>query len=314
MELSSALRGRSLVSIGDLSAAEIDLIMDTAARLKALMKETPPVFPRILENRTLAMIFEKPSLRTRVSFEAGMTQLGGHAINLQPAEIQLGKRESVGDCARTLGRMVDAIMARTFSHEVVVELARYAGVPVINGLSDLEHPCQALADFLTIREKKGKVAGLHIAWIGDGNNVCHSNLLLAARLGAHFTVACPEGHDPDPQIVLVAQEAARATGAELRTTRDPQEAARGADALFTDVWASMGQEAEAAQRARVFAPFQLNQALVSLAHPESIVLHCLPAHRNEEITDEVIDGPHSVVFDEAENRLHVQKALLALVM
>ncbi|MBI3945015.1 MAG: ornithine carbamoyltransferase [Armatimonadetes bacterium] len=313
-EVPDLLRGSSLVSIADLSRSELGLVFTTAARLKKMLKAKPPILPRPLARKTLAMVFEKPSLRTRVSFETGMTQLGGHAINLQPAEIQLGQRESIADAARALGRMVDGIMARTFSHHTVVELARHAGVPVINGLSDREHPCQALADFMTILEKRNEVKGLEVAWVGDGNNVCHSNLLVAAKLGAHFTIACPEGHDPDPEIVALAEEDAKESGAQIRVTHDPLEAVSGARAIITDVWASMGQESEAAERARTFAPFQVNGDLVGLAAPDCVVLHCLPAHRGEEITDGVIDGPHSVVFDQAENRLHAQKGLLVLLL
>ncbi len=311
--LPGVLRGRSVLSIGDLSKEDLEAIFDVAARLKAGLKANPPVLPALLADKTLAMIFEKPSLRTRVSFETGMTQLGGHAINLQPAEIQMGKRESISDTASTLGRMVDLIMARTFAHDTVVQMARFAGVPVINGLSDREHPCQALADFLTIQEHKGRFAGLKLAWVGDGNNVCHSNLLLAAKVGAHFIVACPEGYEPLPDVVAAAQADAQAGGAQIQVMHDPREAVKDADVIFTDVWASMGQEAETAERARVFAPFQVNADLVALAKPDCIVEHCLPAHRNDEITDEVIDGPHSVVFDEAENRLHAQKAVMVLL-
>ncbi len=314
VSLVNSLRGRDLLSIADLSCDDLEVILTTAAVLKARMKQGTPDLPAILANKTLAMIFEKPSLRTRVSFEVGMTQLGGHAINLQANEVQLGKRESIGDAARTLARMVDGIMARTFSHQTVVDLAEGAHVPVINGLSDREHPCQALADFLTIQEKKGQLQGLKIAWVGDGNNVCHSNLLLAAKVGAHFTIACPEGYEPEPEIAALAQAEAKRSGSRLETTHDPRAAVQDADVIFTDVWASMGQEAEQAERARTFAPFQVNQALVEQAKPDCIVLHCLPAHRGEEITDEVIDGPRSVVFDEAENRLHAQKAVLALLM
>lgn len=308
------LKGRSLLSIADLSPDDLSLIFTTAVRLKRMARATPPRYPPLLAHKTLAMVFEKPSLRTRVSFEVGMTQLGGHAINLQPSEIQLGKRESIADAARTLGRMVDGIMARTFAHQTVEELAQHAGVPVINGLSDLEHPCQALADFMTILEKKSRVKGLKIAWVGDSSNVCHSNLLLAAQLGAHFTIACPKGYEPNAQILEKAQEGAAESGSQISVLHSPAEAVRGADVLFTDVWASMGQEEEVATRRQVLAPFQVNQELVRLAAPDCILLHCLPAHRGEEITDEVLDGPHSVVFDEAENRLHVQKALLVLLM
>ncbi|HEX3000617.1 MAG TPA: ornithine carbamoyltransferase, partial [Armatimonadota bacterium] len=297
----------------DLSPAEVDLVFSTAIALKKRLKLQPAVMPPLLGGKTMAMIFEKPSLRTRVSFETGMTQLGGHAINLQPSEIQLGKRESVGDVATVLGRIVNVIMARTFSHQTVADLARYSGVPVINGLSDREHPCQALADFLTILEHKGTLKGLKFAWIGDGNNVCHSTMLLAALTGMNYTAGCPEGYDPDPEIFAQAQALAKGSGAKIEICHDPRATVQGADVIYTDVWASMGQEAETAKRAKVFASFQVNEELVALAKPDSIVEHCLPAHRGSEITDGVMDGPHSVVFDEAENRLHAQKAVMALL-
>jgi ornithine carbamoyltransferase len=267
-----------------------------------------------LPGKALAMIFEKPSLRTRVTFEVGMFQLGGHAVSLQPAEIQLGQRETVADAARNLERWVDGIMARTFSHQHLVELAQNAGVPVINGLTDREHPCQALADFLTIREKKGHTEGLKLAFIGDGNNVAHSLLLLGAKLGTHVTVAGPEGYEPDPEILRLARETGAATGAQIEVTRDPLEAVRDADIVYTDVWASMGQEAEAEERAARFAPYQLNADLLKQAKWDAIVMHDLPAHRGQEITDDVMDGPQAVIFDQAENRLHAQKALLAVLL
>ena len=309
-----SLRNRSLLSIADLSKSEIDLILDTASLLKATIKKDPAAHHSILAGRTLAMIFEKPSLRTRVTFETGMTQLGGHAIYLAPADIQLGVRETVPDVAMNLSRWVDVIMARVFAHSTVKGLADNASIPVINGLSDLEHPCQALADFQTIREHKGEFKGLKLAFIGDGNNVAHSLMLLAAKVGMHFAIACPEGYDPLSDIVEQAREFAAKTGSVIDVVRDPYAAVTGADALYTDVWTSMGQEAEKKERARIFAPYQVNQALLSAAKPNAIVLHCLPAHRGEEITAEVLDGPQSVVLDEAENRLHAQKAVLALTV
>jgi len=304
------LRGRDLVGIGQLTAEEINLILSVASEMKGRPRYTPDV----LKGKTLAMIFEKPSLRTRVTFEVAMTQLGGHAIYLAPSDIQLGKRESIADAARNLERWVDAIMARTFSHNTVVELAENAKIPVINGLSDLEHPCQALADFLTIKEKKNDLKGLTLAFIGDGNNVCNSLLLLAAKMGTNMVVGCPNGYEPDKGILEQALSDAESTGAKLSIVHDPREAAKDADVIYTDIWASMGQEAEAEERKKVFRDFQVNQELLKLAKPDAIVLHCLPAHRGEEITDEVLDGPQSVVLDEAENRLHAQKAVLALVV
>jgi ornithine carbamoyltransferase len=260
------------------------------------------------------MLFEKPSLRTRVTFETGMTQLGGHAIYLQPSDAQLGQRETVADAARNLERWVDGIMARTFRHETVVELARCASVPVINGLSDLEHPCQALADFLTIREKRGSVEGLKLAFVGDGNNVAHSLMLLGAKLGTHVVVACPEGYAPDAEITDDAEVCAAEAGGSITIVHDPYTGVKDADVIYTDVWASMGQEVEAEARAKLFAPFQVNAALLAAAAPDAVVMHCLPAHRGQEITDEVMDGPQSIVFDQAENRLHAQKAILAALL
>ncbi len=303
------LRGRDILGIEQMTAEEIGLILDVAARLKAhKFDETQTLFAK---GQTLAMLFEKPSLRTRVTFEAGMTQLGGNAIYL---EGRLGVRETVPDVARNLDRWIDGIMARTFDHSAVVELAEYAGIPVINGLSDREHPCQALADFQTLAERKGDLRGLTLAYVGDGNNVAHSLMLLAAKVGTHFRLGCPVSYEPDEQLWQTAQEFARATGAVLTVTHDPAEAVRDADAVYTDVWASMGQEDEAAARALLFAPFQVNAALMAHAAPDALVMHCLPAHRGEEISADVLDGPQSVVFDQAENRLHAQKAILALVL
>jgi ornithine carbamoyltransferase len=305
------MAGKDLIGIADIERADIDAIFATCKRLKC---EIAPEQQRgILAGKTLAMIFEKPSLRTRVSFEAGMTQLGGHAIYLAPSDIQLGKRESIGDAARTLDRMCDLIMARTFAHSTVEELAKHSKVPVINGLSDLEHPCQALADFFTILEKKGKLEGIKVAFVGDGNNVAHSLMLVAAKMGADFTIACPENYEPSEEIVRRAREDASKTGAKIEIVRDPKEAVSGADVVYTDVWASMGQEHEAEEREKAFASYQVNAQLMGLAKPDAIFMHCLPAHRGSEVTDDVIDSPQSVVFDEAENRLHVQKAIMVLV-
>jgi len=305
------MKGRSLTSLNDLSGEDIWRVLETARTLKGQVKTGQP--HHLLAGRSLAMIFEKPSARTRVSFEVGMTQLGGHALYLGPHDIGLGKRESVADVGRVLGRMVDGIMARTFEQSKVDDLARYAGVPVINGLSDEEHPCQILADLLTIYEKRNRLQGLRLAWLGDGNNVTHSLMIGAAKVGMDMVVISPAGFDVQPKYRALAEAAAQLGGGRLEFSRDPA-AAAAADILVTDTWASMGQEAEAEARRPIFRPYQVNADLVSKAHADCLVLHCLPAHRGEEITDEVMDGPHSVVFDEAENRLHAQKGLLALLI
>ncbi|MDI6710991.1 MAG: ornithine carbamoyltransferase [Bacillota bacterium] len=308
----SSLKGRDLLSLRDLTAAELTAVLDLAADLKARQRVGQP--HQLCAGKTLGMIFQKSSTRTRVSFEVGMYQLGGHALYLNAQDMQLGRGETVADTARVLSRFVDAIMIRTFAQAEVEELARYADVPVINGLTDWEHPCQILADLLTIREHKGALEGLKLAWVGDGNNVCHSLLLGGAMTGMRVAVATPPGYAPAGAVVTTARELAAAHGGAVELTADPAEAVREADILVTDTWASMGREAEHDARARVFAPYQVNEFLVSLARPDFIFLHCLPAHRGEEVTDAVIDGPHSVVWDEAENRLHAQKALLASVL
>ena len=301
------LKGRNLVSIADLSRAEVRQIFDRAIALKKEWKAggNRPV----LAGKTLAMIFEKPSLRTRYTFEAGTTHLGGHGIYLGPSDIKLGVRESVPDVARNLSRWADIIMARTFAHSTITGLADNASIPVINGLCDLEHPCQALAGLLTVWEHKGRFEGLKFTYVGDGNNVCHSLMLLCATLGVDFWVACPPGYEPLKAVEDQARALAQ-SGAGIHVGPDPVVAVQGADVIYTDVWASMGQEEEAAARKETFAPYQVNAALVAHGRPDVIVEHCLPAHRGEEITDEVIDGPHAVVLDEAENRLHAQKALI----
>ncbi len=260
------------------------------------------------------MIFEKPSLRTRVTFEVGMWELGGHAVYLAPQDVQLGARESVPDVARNLERWVGGIMARTFAHRTVQTLAEHARIPVINGLSDLEHPCQTLGDLLTIRERFGHLDGLRVAWVGDGNNVCHSLLLGAAKVGMHVAVATPARYAPDPAIVARAREIAPASGSRIEVGTDAKAAARGADVIYTDVWVSMGQEAEREAKIKVFSGYQVNGALTAQAAARAVVMHCLPAHRGEEITSEVLDGPQSIVFEQAENRLHAQKALLSLIL
>lgn len=295
--------GKDYVSAADLDAAEYRRLFALARELRS----GPPNGE--LAGRTLAMIFEKPSLRTRVTFEAGMTQLGGHAIYLAPADIGLGSREPAADVGRNLERWVDLVLARTFAHATVADLAASCRIPVVNALSDLEHPCQAAADFLTLLDRRGSLEGLRFAWFGDGNNVCHSLLLLAALFGVEFRVAGPAGYEPLPAVVERA-EALAAPGFALRLTHDPAEAARGADVLYTDVWASMGQEAEAEERRAAFEPYRVDATLLGEAEADALVMHCLPAHRGEEITAEVLEGPRSLVFDQAENRLHVQKALL----
>lgn len=294
---------KDLVSISDLSGEEIKELFKTAIDIKHKQME-------VARGKTLVLVFEKPSLRTRVTFSVAFFQLGGQVLYLAPADIGLGKRESVPDVARNLSRWVNAISARTFAHKTVEDLAKYADIPVVNALSDAEHPCQALADFLTIYEHKGKTEGLKMAFFGDGNNVAHSLMLTAAKVGANMAVGCPKGYEPKPEFVEKAKEDARKSGAELVITSDPKEAVKGADVVYTDVWASMGQEDEAAARKKIFAPYQVNAELLKLAKSDALVEHCLPAHRGDEITDDVLDGPHSVVLDEAENRLHIQKAIL----
>lgn len=300
------MKGKDFITVFDLSIEEIESLFELALKVKA----NPDEYEKALPEMTMAMIFEKPSLRTRVSFEAGMTQLGGHAIYLGPNDISLGKRESVPDIARTLDRMVDIIMARTFAHESVTTLAEYASVPVINGLSDLHHPCQALADYLTIMEKKGSLRGLKLAFVGDGNNVAHSLLECGARTGVSVTIVCPKGYEPKKDIFENAKEEGKKLGATMSVTNDLKEGVTGADIVYTDVWASMGQEKEAEERKKIFAPYQVNSQVMEMADKEAIFMHCLPAHRGEEVTDEVIESWQSVVFDEAENRLHAQKALI----
>lgn len=307
------MNSRHFLSIGDLTSDQLWRLLRTAQQLKRDWRSGNGGTP--LAGKTLAMLFQKPSLRTRVSFEVGMQQLGGRAMYLSPGEVQMGQRESTADVARVLSRYVDAIMARVFRHAEIEELARFASVPVINGLSDLSHPCQALADYLTIWEKKGRLEGLTVAFIGDGdNNVAHSLLLGAAKLGVNLNVASPDGYLPGERYRAMAQAAAGISGSRLRLLGDPVEAVTGADVVYTDVWTSMGQEEEAQERLAKFQAFQVNTRLVAQARPDAIVMHDLPAHRGEEITDEVIDGPQSVVFDQAENRLHAQKAVLYLAL
>lgn len=298
--------------MNDITPEELELILEQSGRLKEKQRRGEP--HRILEGKTLAMIFEKPSTRTRVSFEAGMYQLGGHALYLSANDLQLGRGETIEDTAKVLSRFVDCIMARTFSHDTVVGLAKFATVPVINALSDYEHPCQILADLLTVKEEKGKLRGLKMAYIGDGNNVAHSLMIGCAKAGMHVAIAAPNGYQPDPKITRLATEEAKKFNVTVEVTADPAVAAKDADALYTDVWISMGQEKEQAERLKIFGPYQIDGALLKHAKPDAIVLHCLPAHRGMEIAAEVMDGPQSRVFDEAENRLHTQKALLTLLL
>ncbi|AEG13978.1 ornithine carbamoyltransferase [Desulfofundulus sp. TPOSR] len=305
-------KGRDLLSLHDFTPEEIMTILDLADDLKSKQKRGIP--HPYLAGKTLGMIFQKSSTRTRVSFEVAMYQLGGYALYLNASDLQLGRGESIADTARVLSRYVDGIMIRTYAQADVEELARYADIPVINGLTDLLHPCQILADLQTIREHKGRLAGLKLAYVGDGNNICHSLLFGCAKTGMHISVASPPGYQPRAEIVEAARADALSTGSRIEILTDPVAAVAGADVVVTDVWASMGQEQESEQRKKVFAPYQVNEELVRHARPDFIFLHCLPAHRGEEVTAEVIDGPHSVVWDEAENRLHAQKAVLALVM
>lgn len=294
---------RNFISVSDLSKGEIEEIFELTDKLK----KDKSGFSSVLKGKTLALIFQKPSNRTRVSFEVGMYQLGGHSIYLAPHEINLGVRESVEDVAKTLSRYVDAIVIRTFEHKNIIEMAKFSTKPVINGLSDLLHPCQALADIYTIREKLKKVKGMKLAYIGDGNNVCNSLILAASKTGLCINVATPKGYEPDRAEL---KEAKKLDGACIKLFHDPKEAARKVDVIYTDVWASMGQEKEHNKRKRIFKEFQINKGLLKLANRDVLIMHCLPAHRGEEITEEIINSKNSVIFDQAENRMHVQKAIL----
>jgi ornithine carbamoyltransferase len=295
---------RDFLTLDALTRSELDEILHLSARLKRDLKagQRSP----LLAGKTLATIFEKPSLRTRVTFEVGMTQLGGYAVYLTPTDIRLGERESVADIARNLERWVDFVMARTNAHATLDDLAAHAKVPVINGLSDMRHPCQVLSDCFTLIERRGRLDGLCVAWLGDGNNVANSWIAVAPRFGFAVAIACPPGYEPDAAVVAKSRQ----EGASIRITSAPAEALRGADVVYTDVWTSMGQEAEAAKRQADFRAFQVNGAAMRLAKPDAVLMHCLPAHRGKEVTAEVIDGPQSIVFDQAENRLHVQKGVL----
>ncbi|MGE5372819.1 MAG: ornithine carbamoyltransferase [Solirubrobacterales bacterium] len=310
--LKPEFKGRDFLAISDYTVAEVAYILDLARQLKAEQKANRPT--PLLTGKTMGMIFEKPSTRTRVSFEVGMVQLGGYPLFLSPNDMQIGRGETIADTARTLSRYLDGIMIRTFSHEKVMELACHATIPIINGLTDLLHPCQAMGDVLTVMEHKGSPKGLKMTFVGDGNNVAHSLLNVGAKTGMHVTIACPNGFEPDADILKNARAAAQETGAKLEVVQDPFEGVAGADIIYTDVWASMGQETGADEKERHFALYQVNDTLMKAAKPDAIMMHCLPAKRGRELTDEVMEGPQSVVFDQAENRLHIQKAIMALVM
>ncbi len=308
---SMGLQRRDLISGYDLDRKEVEAVFAMADELRS---ESRKDSLNRLPGCSLAMIFQKPSTRTRVSFEAGISQLGGHGLFLSADDMQLKRGETIADTARTLSRYVDAIMIRTYDHQDVIDLAQYADVPVINGLTDLLHPCQSLADFYTIRQKLDGLQGLKLAYVGDGNNVAHSLMITAAIVGTDIAVATPKGFEPDKKIVNITRELAAASGSKVELMNDPMAAVEAANVIYTDVWASMGQEEEALLRRAIFKGYQINDEKLKIADPNAIVLHCLPAHRGEEITDSVIDGAHSVVFDQAENRLHIQKAIMYLVM
>lgn len=311
-ELAVSLKGRDFIELSDYTPDEIRYLIDLAIDLKRKLKDGETYHP--LKGKTLGMIFEKSSTRTRVSFEVGMYQLGGQALFLSRNDLQIGRGETVSDTAQTLSRYLDGMMIRTFAHRTVIELARAATVPVINGLTDLAHPCQVLADYQAVLEHKGRLEGVKIAYIGDGNNMVHSLLIGAAKLGMHMSVATPEGYEPDEDVVRMTKEYAAETGARIHVCRDPREAIEGADVVYTDVWASMGFEAEQKEREQAFASYQVNEELVSRAKSDFIFMHCLPAHRGEEVSEGIIDGEHSIIFDQAENRLHAQKAIMAAIM
>lgn len=301
---------RDFLMVSDFTKEEIMESFETAIDMKKDRKK----YSNSLEGQTLALIFEKPSLRTRTSFDVGIQQLGGYSLYLSPAEISLGKRESVYDVSKNLERMVQGIMIRTFAHSIVDDMARFASIPIINGLTDYTHPCQAMADYLTIYEHKGNLEGLKLAYIGDGNNVAHSLMIAGAILGVNVSIGCPAGFEPNLNAFRLSTELASKTGAKIEVMKDPKEAVKNADAVYTDKWASMGQEAEEAERKKIFAPYQVNAELMSHANNGALFMHCLPAGRGKEVTDEVIDAEYSVVFDEAENRLHAQKAVMYKLM
>lgn len=296
----------NFISIHDLTLYQFSKILDISREIK----DNPHRFRNKLKGKILAMIFQKPSLRTRMTFEVGMLQLGGEAVYLSPSDIQIGTRETVYDMGKNLERWVDAIMIRTFAHQNVIDLTQACHIPVVNALTDLLHPCQAMADFFTLKEKRGDLANFKLAYVGDGNNVCHSLLSAAAKAGSKMSVATPPGYEPDPEIRKQAEEDGKETGASFSFTNDPSEAVENADAVYTDTWASMGQEQEKEKRGEIFAPFQVNKSLMAKAKKGVFFMHCLPAHRGEEVTDDVIDSSQSIVYDQAENRLHVQKVIM----
>lgn len=298
------------ISIHDLSIYEFNQILELTEQIKT----NPQRFQNKLKNKILAMIFQKESLRTRVTFEVGMLQLGGEAIYLSPSDIQMGARETPYDVGKNLERWVDGIMIRTFAHQDVVDLAKACRIPVINALTDLFHPCQAMADFFTIKEKRRDLGNFKLTYVGDGNNVCHSLLLGAAKSGCNITIATPSGYKPNPEILKLAEEDGKETGSRFHFTDEPSEAVKEADAIYTDAWVSMGQEQEKEERAEIFAPFQVNKELMAKGKSDAFFMHCLPAHRGEEVTDDVIDSSQSIVYDQAENRLHIQKAIMLLLL
>jgi len=302
--------GEDMCSIADLSNSEVRAIL----KLGHEVKRNPQEYRRALDSKQMVLMFEKASLRTRLAFETGINTMGGNAIFVDQTNSPLGERETIADVARNLERWVDVIVLRTYAHDTITEMAANSRVPVVNALSDFEHPCQALADFMALQEHFGSVTGLNFTYVGDGNNVCHSLMLAGAQLGTNVTVATPRGYSPDIEIVTIAREMAEKNGCEIRLLQDPQVAAEGADAIYTDVCVSMGMEHESTKRAPIFRPFQVNEALMAKAKSSAVFMHCLPARRNEEVTDAVIDSPQSIVFDQAENRLHAQKALLLLLL
>lgn len=306
------MKGKSLASLYDLTREEIEQILKTSELLKLQLlrgQEHP-----LLKGKTLAMIFEKPSTRTRVSFEVGMWQLGGYALYLSSNDLQLGRGETIADTAQVLSRYVNGIMARVFAHQTILDLVAHSKVPVINGLSDFSHPCQALADLFTVYEKKGRLSGLKLSYVGDGNNVAHSLIYGCSKVGMHITLGCPKEYEPHPEVLARGIEEAKKNGCEVILIHDPKEAVKEADVIYTDVWASMGREKEREERIKILRPYQVNPELVKLAKEDYLFMHCLPAHRGEEVVNEVADSKNSVIFDQAENRMHTQKALMALLM
>ena len=312
IEVPEHLKGRDFTRMASWNPEDIKTVLDLADELKELQRRRED--HRLLPGRALGVIFQKPSTRTRVSFEVGFNQLGGHALYLRADDLQLGRGETIRDTATVLSRYLDAIMIRTYSQDDVEELAEHASIPVVNGLTDAAHPCQALGDLMTIRERLGRLSGVKVAYLGDGNNVCASLMLGASKFGMRFTAATPPGYEPEENVVKSARRSAVQSGGTVELTHDPRGAARGADVVYTDVWTSMGQDAERERRLKDLAGFGIDSELLALAGPDAIVLHCLPAHYGEEITEEVVYGPQSAVWDEAENRLHAQKALLALIV